>query len=123
MADILLKGGKMLNRSCPECNAPLFRYQDRTFCAKCNWEEGETGKEGIPVAPPTEVGGEIGPGQEPLETLSLLQATVLERIRDYSKKLNKEQGKGNLDLNIQVLSELLELLDRILEIKKSMNSG
>ena len=122
MADILLKGGKMLNSSCPECNAPLFKYQDRTFCAKCNWEEGATKEEGVPAEAPTKVENNIELGQEPLETLSLLQTTVLERIRDYSEKLNKERGEGNLDLNIKVLSELLELLDRILEIRKSMIS-
>jgi len=120
MADILLKGGKMLNRSCPKCNAPLFKHEDRTFCAKCNWQEGDkqTADNGS-VAPPTDrVKTEAG---EPLETLSQLQVAILGKIQEYTEKLNSQQGEGALDLNTGVLSGLLELLNRTLEIRESLN--
>jgi UPF0148 protein len=35
MAEYLLKGGKMLAKACPECEAPLFEYKGETFCVVC----------------------------------------------------------------------------------------
>jgi UPF0148 protein len=43
MAEYLLKGAKMLSKSCPACGSPLFTYKDRTFCVMCELE-GEKGK-------------------------------------------------------------------------------
>jgi UPF0148 protein len=121
MADILLKGGKMLNRSCPKCNAPLFKYEDRTFCAKCNWEEGQK-QDGEEVVKPEEKQTQqaASSGKEPLATLDQLQMVVLERIREYSGRLNAQKGEGNLDLNTDILSDLLDLLERIIEIRQSL---
>jgi UPF0148 protein len=39
MAEYLLKGAKMLAKTCPVCGSPLFTYKDRTFCVVC--EPGE----------------------------------------------------------------------------------
>jgi UPF0148 protein len=35
MAEYLLKGAKMLAKTCPSCGSPLFDYKDRTFCVMC----------------------------------------------------------------------------------------
>lgn len=35
MAEYLLKGGKMLEKTCPECGCPLFEYKKKTFCVVC----------------------------------------------------------------------------------------
>ena len=35
MAEYLLKGGKMLEKSCPACGCPLFEYKKKTFCVVC----------------------------------------------------------------------------------------
>ncbi len=35
MAEYLLKGGKMLEKSCPTCGCPLFEYKKKTFCVVC----------------------------------------------------------------------------------------
>ncbi|NTW92707.1 MAG: hypothetical protein HGA40_04620, partial [Methanoregulaceae archaeon] len=35
MAEYLLKGGKMLSKSCPSCGCPLFEYKGETFCVVC----------------------------------------------------------------------------------------
>jgi len=43
MAEYLLKGAKMLSKTCPACGSPLFTYKDRTFCVLCE-TEGEKGK-------------------------------------------------------------------------------
>jgi UPF0148 protein len=35
MAEYLLKGGKMLAKTCPACEAPLFEYKGETICVVC----------------------------------------------------------------------------------------
>jgi UPF0148 protein len=35
MAEFLLKGGKMLEKSCSTCGCPLFEYKQKTFCVVC----------------------------------------------------------------------------------------
>lgn len=41
MAEYLLKGGKMLAKTCPDCGSPLFEYKGNTFCVVCNEAETE----------------------------------------------------------------------------------
>lgn len=37
MADLLRSGNKMLNKSCPECNSPIFQNKEgELFCPTCN---------------------------------------------------------------------------------------
>jgi UPF0148 protein len=39
MAEYLLKGAKMLAKTCPVCGSPLFTFKDRTFCVTCELED------------------------------------------------------------------------------------
>jgi UPF0148 protein len=39
MAEYLLKGAKMLAKTCPACGSPMFTYKDRTFCVMCEMED------------------------------------------------------------------------------------
>ena len=39
MAEYLLKGGKMLAKTCPKCGSPLFEYKGETLCVVCNSKE------------------------------------------------------------------------------------
>lgn len=59
MAEYLLKGAKMLAKTCPACGSPMFTYKDRTFCVMCELEDqklsGPAGKQPRnPVALPNE---------------------------------------------------------------------
>jgi UPF0148 protein len=38
MAEYLLKGAKMLSKTCSTCGSPMFTYKDRTFCVVCESE-------------------------------------------------------------------------------------
>jgi UPF0148 protein len=50
MADYLLKGGKMLSKTCPSCGCPLFEYKGETFCVVCREEQaGEKEKKKAPA--------------------------------------------------------------------------
>jgi UPF0148 protein len=42
MAEYLLKGAKMLAKTCPVCGSPLFTYKDRTFCVMCELEQSKS---------------------------------------------------------------------------------
>jgi UPF0148 protein len=35
MAEYLLKGGKMLEKSCRKCGCPMFEVKGKTFCVVC----------------------------------------------------------------------------------------
>lgn len=64
MAEYLLKGGKMLSKTCPSCGCPLFEYKGETFCVVCR-EESVSGKgeqlppvsRGSPEKGPSSAGG------------------------------------------------------------------
>ncbi|MGC9435205.1 MAG: Sjogren's syndrome/scleroderma autoantigen 1 family protein [Methanomicrobiales archaeon] len=57
MGEYLLKGGKMLAKTCPDCGSPLFEYKGRTFCVICE-EKGEQ--------PPAAKRPETGAPREPV---------------------------------------------------------
>jgi UPF0148 protein len=43
MAEALLKGGKMLEKSCRTCGCPLFEVKGVTICVVCAEDEAEMG--------------------------------------------------------------------------------
>lgn len=45
MAEYLLRGGKMLAKTCPACGSPLFEYKGETRCVVCAEEENNGGKQ------------------------------------------------------------------------------
>jgi UPF0148 protein len=50
MAGYLLKGGKMLSKSCPSCGCPLFEIKGETICVVCREEESGRKKDAEAVA-------------------------------------------------------------------------
>ena len=42
MAEYLLKGAKMLGKSCPECGSPLFTVNGETYCVVCRENKAQT---------------------------------------------------------------------------------
>jgi UPF0148 protein len=77
MAQYLLKGGKMLAKTCQKCGSPLFEYKGETFCAVCRErgasaepEKGQPAPTGAAVkesqGPPVirVEGGALGPALE-----------------------------------------------------------
>ncbi|WP_246496105.1 Sjogren's syndrome/scleroderma autoantigen 1 family protein [Methanocalculus chunghsingensis] len=51
MADYLLKGAKMLAKTCPVCHAPLFEYKGERFCVLCANNPRSEDNEEKPPAP------------------------------------------------------------------------
>jgi UPF0148 protein len=48
MAEYLLKGGKMLEKTCKVCGCPMFEYRKKTFCVVCAERELEQGSMDAP---------------------------------------------------------------------------
>lgn len=55
MAEYLLKGGKMLEKSCKTCGCPLFEVKGKTVCVVCA-ENAITAKAGATAAVPVTAG-------------------------------------------------------------------
>ena len=51
MAEHLLKGGKMLEKSCKTCGCPLFEVKGKTLCVVCAENETAVPKSAQPNAP------------------------------------------------------------------------
>ncbi len=135
MAEILLKGGKMLNRSCPKCNAPLFQYQGRTFCPRCGWEaeqrkpstqkESKAEAEQVPrkdekvdvKAVETQLVETVKTAPEVEEVLSKARAAVLRKISEYSEKLSSGRDWVEIEGDCEAMSELVELLEKIMKVQ------
>jgi UPF0148 protein len=52
MAEYLLKGGKMLEKSCKTCGCPLFEVKGKTLCVVCAEHDTAEIPGTAPVAPP-----------------------------------------------------------------------
>ena len=44
MAEYLLKGAKMLGKTCPECGSPLFTVNGETYCVVCRENKAQSAK-------------------------------------------------------------------------------
>lgn len=77
MAEYLLKGAKMLAKTCPGCGCPLFEYKDNTLCVVCTAGGRDTTKE-APAAVAVEGQERSQPpgGAHPSSVQALEQALV-----------------------------------------------
>jgi UPF0148 protein len=93
MAEYLLKGGKMLEKSCKTCGCPLFEVKGKTLCVVCEENEPPARSENKTDAEkdstiPTGHEGTCPAGEPPEKCLMLaddLAGTILtlcERIRN-----------------------------------------
>lgn len=89
MAEYLLKGGKMLAKTCQVCGAPLFEYKGETKCVVC--EEKKTPPKatqelpGIQATPPQRVVGSTAssPVSDQIkEELAITILALCRRIRE-----------------------------------------
>ena len=107
MADLLRRGATLTERVCPACSSPLFKLKSGDlWCAQCE-------KRVIVVKE----------GAEPMEAtspllLSTLEATILTKIQKVEQRISEETDIEQLQKLNNVLSTLLENLQRIRKMKK-----
>lgn len=106
MVDLLRQGATLTDLSCPACSSPLFRLRSRDlWCAQCQKrvivvKEGEK--------PPEQV--------TPL--LSTIESTILTKIQEMNGKIKEEKNLEDLQRLSEILSTLLESLERVKKMKK-----
>jgi len=107
MADLLRSGATLTEYSCPVCSSPLFRLKgDELWCAKCQ-KKVVVVKEGEQVTELTS-----------LAALGEVESTLLGKIQEINKMIREEGDIEHLQRLSNVLSTLLENLEKIKKIEK-----
>ena len=108
MADLLRQGATLTDLACPNCSSPLFRLQDGTLW--CGKDEKQ-----VVV---------IKEGEEPQKSnttpvMDKLEATLMAKVQDIERKIEKTDSAEELEKLTCTLSELLNSLEKVKRIKKS----
>ena len=108
MADLLRQGSTLTGLACPVCASPLFRLKNgELWCGRCE-------KKVVVVRE-----GEESARMERSAALDTLEATLLAKVQEIQKKMQREQNPEELQKLGTALSGLLENLERTRKIKKS----
>ena len=106
MVDLLRRGAILTQLSCPACSSPLFRLRGGDlWCSQCQKQviivkEGEKETEtAIPLI------------------FSALEATLLTKIKEVDEKIKAEDNLEQLQRLSNMLSTLLENLERVRRMK------
>jgi UPF0148 protein len=99
MAEYLLKGGKMLEKTCRQCGCPLFEYRKKTFCVVCAEREQETNEKGArkngdkasPLQAPAADRGEKGKHSDPhFVDTSTLEEELVATVHNLCTRIRAE---------------------------------
>jgi UPF0148 protein len=110
MAELLLKGATLTDLSCPVCSSPLFRLQNGTlWCAK---DEKKVIIVKDDQEPPK-------PAQAPAgnSAYDKVETTLLAKVLDIQSKIEKTEDVDELQKLTVALSELLNSLEKIKNMK------
>jgi uncharacterized Zn finger protein (UPF0148 family) len=108
-ANLLLQGATLTDLSCPACSSPLFRLKDGIlWCAKDE-------KKVVFVKEGEETPKQIS---EPNTSYDKLEATLMAKMQDLQGKIEKTEDMDELQKLTAALSELLNSLEKIKQMKK-----
>lgn len=103
MAEMLLAGGKMLSKHCPECGSPLFELRGKTLCPVCSEkEESKEEKPGKIVEPE--------PRKPPRDRL---ERVLLKKLDELAGELEKEANPRSMSEILELMKSILEILERV----------
>jgi UPF0148 protein len=95
MAGYLLKGGKMLSKSCPSCGCPLFEIKGETFCVVCREEETRRDSPPPAAAPLPATADQKLPAATELSFPSLA-ASLEETLVELCRRIREEQDPARV---------------------------
>jgi len=129
MAGYLLKGGKMLEKTCKTCGCPLFEVKGKTLCVVCAENEEEKKAAKKPAAPAPAADGHAHAGTcgcgvdhdaEPCtcgdEEGGLLAEELAMTIHALCERIHNEKDPENVLSLMQAVkagTEALEILCRL----------
>lgn len=102
MAELLKNGARMLDKTCPQCDSPLFQLKSGEIrCAKCD-------KRVIIV-------GEHEPETPVVRALlwEEFEGTLLSKLDYINKRMREEQDPGEIRVLVNTAAALLEVYDRL----------
>ena len=108
MADLLRQGATLTDLACPNCSSPLFRLKDGTIWCGVDEKKVVIMKEG--EEPPKPVGNPV---------MDKLEATLMAKVQDLQGKIERTDNVEELTKLTSALSELLNSLEKIKQMKKS----
>ena len=125
MAEYLLKGGKMLEKTCRQCGCPQFEFKGKTFCVVCAEREqekkagsGASGKKSggapvssaLPVAPslPDAATGTL----TEKEICAGLSAIILDLCRRIREEEDPDRCLALMDA-VKIGAEALQILRQL----------
>jgi UPF0148 protein len=107
MADLLRQGATLTDLACPNCSSPLFRLGDGTLWCGKDEKKVIIVKEG--QEPP-----QIVPSNS---AMSKLEATLMAKVEDLQGKIEKTDDIEEIGKLTAALTELLNSLEKIKQIK------
>ncbi|UCD46153.1 MAG: hypothetical protein JSV27_04995 [Candidatus Bathyarchaeota archaeon] len=106
MAELLRSGARMLDKSCPECNSPLFQLKSgEIWCANCQ-------RRVVIVQEGEESAAEAGMELESLER------ALVNKIASMRTLIANENEPAKLKEATEVLDSLLSSLEKARRIRK-----
>jgi len=109
-ANLLLQGATLTDLSCPVCSSPLFRLKDGTIWCTKDEKKVVVVKEG--EEPPKQTAA-------PSTVYDKLETTLMAKIQDIQGKIEKTEDMEELPKLTSALSELLNSLEKIKQMKKT----
>jgi UPF0148 protein len=114
MAEYLLKGAKMLAKTCPDCGCPVFQVKDRTFCVVCAERKSEAPENtaGTVTAKVPDEPREPAGANEPSSTLMLALEQAIITLADRASREPEPERCRTLMEAVHEGAEALFLLTR-----------
>lgn len=114
MAECLLKGGKMLARTCSACGAPLFEYRGETLCVVCHppATRGEKPAPGTGGAPASTAEKAVTPAS-PAPYAEAVVEELCSTLISLCQRVREEPDAGQCRALMQCISEGAETLIRL----------
>ncbi len=109
MADLLRQGATLTDLACPNCSSPLFRLQDGTLWCGKDEKKVVVVKEGQ-EAPRTAANN---------PAMDKLEAVLMVKVQDLQVKIEKTDNVEEITKLTNALTELLNSLEKIKNMKKS----
>ena len=110
MAEYLLKGGKMLAKSCKVCGHPLFEYRGETQCVICPLEES---KERPPEPEPSPQIREAAPAPVAREPQGPVAVEIERTIIHLCERIRGEPRPGECLTLMKAVERGAEALARL----------
>jgi UPF0148 protein len=104
MAELLRSGATMLQEVCPTCGSPLFRFEDRVFCAKCGALSSK--------------GSDAAKSDNTEAVVAQFTSTVLKKLTELDVEVSKTTDFEKLYKLAKVVLTLLKALELLTRLRK-----